>query len=435
MAGGVLNDFIPGVSRLPEANLEFMPQSVFSTPVNYESKTSAGWYNREYAKYGNSTTEDPFRYNPGRWADYQAFRMDTYHRLTLPFRVADDILSVVPRFAVRGTYWNDQGVESLDGYARAGTLDKDAFRTIVEGGVSFSAKAKGYVRENVRHIFEPYVDILLQEAKYSGLRSNGRPYLFDSVDFSRDWLSQHPGSGVQLPYSWYGITPGVRNTFQFLDDDKNVKSSFDIDVYASLRFNDTSWTAGDKYHRLAKDPEDPTIGDDGDASVFPGVRLAYVSGDDSMFFSRIEFDTDESAVSYADVAWLQKITDNLKTKVQYSARNQRIWDFSSTIFDPDLMSNEDFNWAKYSYLELGFEHDLCDWFAWSPFVIWDFRKNELSEIGAWFDLRTDCLGFRFMASYETDFTRIDRSREDEDWRFGFFIYLRAFGPMSSNPLK
>lgn len=434
-AGGVLNDFIPGVSRLPEANLEFMPQSVFSTPVNYESKTSVGWYNRDYAKYGNSSTADPFRYNPGRWADYQAFRMDTYHRLTLPFRTAGDIVSVVPRFGVRGTYWSDQGVENLDGRSRAGSLDEDVFRSVVEGGVSFSAKAKGHISGNIRHVFEPYADFLVQEARYSSLRRNGRPYLFDSVDFSRDWLSQHPGSGAQLPYSWYGVTPGVRNTFRFLDDESKAVSTFDVDVYASLRFNGTSWTAGGKYHRLAENPEDPVNGDGGDAAVFPGVRLAYVADDKSMFFGRIEMDTDEGAVSYADAAWIQTLTEDIKGKVQYSARNQRFWDFASTVFDPAEMSGEDFNWAKYSYLELGFEHDVCERFAWCPFTIWDFRENELSEIGAWFDLRTDCLGFRFMVSYENEFTRIDRSREDDDWRFGFFIYLRALGPMSSNPLK
>ena len=55
------------------------------------------------------------------------------------------------------------------------------------------------------------------------------------------------------------------------------------------------------------------------------------------------------------------------------------------------------------------------------------------EIGAWIDFRTDCLGFRFSVSYENDFTRVDGSRYDHDWNFGFFVYLRALGPTSGNP--
>ena len=36
-------------------------------------------------------------------------------------------------------------------------------------------------------------------------------------------------------------------------------------------------------------------------------------------------------------------------------------------------------------------------------------------------------GFRCENGYE----RIDRSRSEDDWRFGFFIYLRAFGPSAA----
>ena len=64
---------------------------------------------------------------------------------------------------------------------------------------------------------------------------------------------------------------------------------------------------------------------------------------------------------------------------------------------------------------------------------WDFREDEVDEAGAWFDLLTDCLGFRFTVGYENDYRRVDGSRSGEDWRFGFFIYLRALGPSSGSP--
>ena len=79
---------------------------------------------------------------------------------------------------------------------------------------------------------------------------------------------------------------------------------------------------------------------------------------------------------------------------------------------------------------VGFEHEICDALAWSPYVRWDCRQNEFDEVGAWFDIRTDCLGFRFIVSYDNDYMRIDGSRYRSDYNVGFYIYLRAFGPGS-----
>ena len=58
------------------------------------------------------------------------------------------------------------------------------------------------------------------------------------------------------------------------------------------------------------------------------------------------------------------------------------------------------------------------------------RMNELDEVGSWFDLMTDCLGFRIMAAFEDTYRRVDGSKRRADVRVGFFIYLRALGPSS-----
>ena len=55
-------------------------------------------------------------------------------------------------------------------------------------------------------------------------------------------------------------------------------------------------------------------------------------------------------------------------------------------------------------------------------------KDDLEEIGSWIDYRTDCLGFRLQVAYAHDYKRIDGSEYEHDWRVGFFVYLRAFGP-------
>jgi lipopolysaccharide assembly outer membrane protein LptD (OstA) len=68
-------------------------------------------------------------------------------------------------------------------------------------------------------------------------------------------------------------------------------------------------------------------------------------------------------------------------------------------------------------------------------MIFDIDEGDIAEVGSWLDYRTDCLGFRFMLSYETEYERVDFSEEKSDFRFGFFIYLRALGPDAANPFK
>lgn len=428
---GPLNDFYGGVARLPEAYFDIMPTPVpWVGAVNYESSTRAGFLDRNYAKYGSRETATPFRYSPGEWADYQAFRFDTYHRLTLPFRVGD-VVSVVPRAAVRGTYWSDTGVPPEDGYGRSGSTGDGAWRSIVEGGATFSARGTAFIAEGWQHMVEPYFDVLAQEAEYHGLGSGERPYYFDSIDGSRDWLDQFAGRSRNLPYSWYGVTPGLRNAIRRADDSGRMKTVFDLDVYAAIQFNDTSWTDENRFHRRARHAEDPNYGRHAGA-VFPGLRLRWFPADDCALLARAEFDPENKRVAYSDIAWRQSLTRRLKYELSFGSRDHRIWDYASSPYDDAEQRNEDFNWAKYSLASIKIEHEITDALAWGPFLRWDCREDELDEVGAWFDLRTDCLGFRFSVSYENDYRRIDWSKSDDDWRFGFYIYLRALGPDSGS---
>ena len=424
---GPLNDFYGGVARLPEVYINASPQPLFSTPVNYESSSRLGWLDRNYAKHGKKSTAVPFRYDPGMWANYQAFRADTYHRLTLPFKIAD-VLAVTPRVGVRGTYWSDSGRENLTGYGRAGSQDDDVVRSIVEGGATLSARGTARLGENWQHMLEPYFDMLAQEAQYSGLRRGARAPVFDSIDGSADYLDQFAGRGRNLPYSWYGVTPGVRNAFRKADGKGRTRTIFDIDFYTAVQFNDTSWTEGGRRHRLSRSQEKPNYGRGSKTLASPGARAQWHPVEGTSLRSRVEWDGENDTVAYADVSWRQKWHKALSSTLSYSARDQRWWDFSSTPYDPAAERNDDFNWTRFSYAGLSLEHELCDAVAWGPFVRWDLRENELDETGAWLDLRTDCLGFRFSLSYENDYRRIDGSRHDDDWRFNFCVYLRAFGP-------
>ena len=428
---GPLNDFYDGVSRLPEAYLDVAPRPLPGLPVNYESETRFGWLDRDYARHGRSDTHRIFRYGPGEWADYQAFRLDTYHRLTAPFRIAD-VVSVVPRVGARGTFWSETGRQNLTGEGRVDTTGDGTWRLIAEGGFTVSARGVAELEDGWQHVVEPYADFLAQEAHYTRFDRTSRPLVFDSLDMSSDWLDTFAGRSRSLPYTWYGVTPGLRNALRRADAKGASRTVLDFDVYAAVQLNDTEWTEGGRYHRLTRHASDPNWGKTR-GQVMPGFRARWFPDRDCALLARVEFDTERDEIAYAELGWRQRLSESFKYSFSYYGRDHRGWDFSSTPYDGEAVRNEDFNWVRFSYLELELEHELCDAVAWGPFVRWDCREAELDEIGGWIDLRTDCLGFRFSLSYENDYERLDRSKSDDDWRFGFYIYLRALGPMNGSP--
>lgn len=426
---GPLNDFYDGTAQLPDVYFDIQPQPLFSLPVNYESETRLGYLSRQAAQYGYGRQDNPYAFNPGRWADYNAFRFDSYHRLTAPFRTVDDLLSVVPRLAYRGTGWSGAGRTGLDGWNRAESA-APAFRSILEGGATLAARGQAWLDNEWRHTVEPYLDILAQKAWTAGMGSGSRPYVFDNLDSSRMWEDQFAGRSRNLPYTYYGITPGLRNALADADGKGSARTFFDFDVYAALQFNEASYFGENDYHKLAK-VGSPNYGKCS-PYVAPGVRTRWNPADDISLISRLEYDPDNNKLALGDVIWKHQVMRDFSYFVTYSIRDSRWWDFSSTPYDPALMRNDDFNWAHFHYVHAGFTQHPIDWFAWSPFIRWDIKENELDTVGAWFDYLTDCLGFRLIVAYDNEYTRIDGYRRSADWDIGFFIYLRALGPENSN---
>ncbi|HCG20238.1 MAG TPA: hypothetical protein DER26_04495 [Verrucomicrobia bacterium] len=426
---GPLNDFYSGVSRLPEVYFDMNPTSVFGLPLNYESSSRIGWLDRQAAKIGSATTTLPFRYNPGPWADYQALRADTYHRLTLPFKVGG-LVSVVPRVAYRGTFWNASGMYCSPGL-RTPRVDDNVYRSIMEGGVTLAMRGRADFGDWT-HTIEPYVDVLVQDASYSGLSEGARPLKFDAYDGSFDWLDQFGGRSRNLPYSWYGVTPGVRNAFYRRDEDGYRRPVLDLDLYCRIQFNDTDWTGGDLNKCLPVNPEDPNCGGKGDAVYVPGLRARWMPVKDAQLGACAEWNGESDTIAYAAVSLKHRLNDKFNWEFAYSRRDNRWWDYSASATGGTL--EDRFNWTKLSYAQLSLEHDVCDLFAWGPYISYDCDLKELDRIGTWFDLRTDCLGFRIYAEHQTGYTRVDGSKYLADNRFGFFIYLRALGPALATPL-
>ena len=426
---GRLNEFYGMTDRLPELYFDVNPLPVFGLPVNYETENRLGYLRRNPAEYGLGDPTSVYSFTPGRWASYDSFRFDTYHRLTAPFKTFDDILSVVPRVGYHGTYWHESGEDNLTGWGAAekeGTL----FRSILEGGVTFAGRATGLIDDSWRHMAEPYLDVLAQKAWYAG---SGRPYVFDSIDASVMWEDQFAGRARNLPYSYYGVTPGLRNAWERADERGNFREVVDIDVYAALQFNTADHLGTGDAHKLAE-VGDPNYGKNG-CFVMPGARVRWNPNNDISLMGRAEYDSDNNRIAVADVGWQQKVAGSFSYDVNYSFRDFRAWDFSSSPYDGAQMTSDEFNYARMHFIHVGFQNQPLDWFAWGPFVRWDLRENELDRIGSWFDFLTDCLGFRFIVEYENSYRRIDGYEHEDDWSFGFYVYLRAFGADSSNPLS
>ena len=415
---GPIDRFYGGTARLPEGWFAIEPQPIFDWPVNYESQTRAGYLNRNFAEFG--TSDAMYRYAPyigynGRGADYQAFRADTQHRLTLPMKIADTV-SLVPRAGYRLTYWNDSGNQAT-GYT---TAANDAIaRHIMELGFTASARGSTWLSDNWRHTVEPYLDYSLQRVNLSSGQKN-RYYVFDNYDRSVDWLDQFGFEGRGLPYNWHGIRPGIRNYFQTRDARGAIRTVLDTDIYLAVPFEDGSFWRDGTLRGYPKDDEDGNYPSD---CVVPGFRARINPYRNVSFTTRVEYDTDNEKVAYADVSFSHQLTDSFSYYISYAGRDHRIWEYLNSEYDR-------WNYELNNILSLGFRHDVCDWFAWSPFIRHDCRRDQVEEVGAWFDFLTDCLGYRIEVDYEDTYTRIDGSKRDADFEASFLIYLRALGPSS-----
>ena len=415
---GPIDRFYGGTARLPEGWLSIEPQPIFDLPLNYESQTRAGYLNRDFAEY--ASPNPMYRYAPyiginGRGADYQAFRADTQHRITWPFKVADT-LSFVPRAGYRCTYWSDSG-DRATGYTTA--ADDAIARHVMELGFTTSARGSTWLNDDWRHTVEPYLDYSFQKVNLSS-GSSRRYYMFDNYDRSLDWLDQFGFEGRGLPYNWHGIRPGIRNYFQNRDERGAIRTILDTDLYMAVPFEDGSFWKTGVLKGYPRDDEDGNYPSD---CVVPGLRMRFSPYRGVSLTSRVEYDTDNEKVAYSDVIFRHRLTDAFSYYLSYAGRDHRIWEYLNSEYDR-------WNHELASNLTLGFRHDVCDWFAWSPFIMHDCRRNEVEVVGAWFDFLTDCLGYRVEVEYEDSFKRVDGSKRDSDFEVCFFIYLRALGPSS-----
>jgi len=140
-----VNDFQETEERLPDVMLSGFRQPVLNSPVFYETVSSAGYYQRNYA-ISNGVPQG---------LDYAAPRVDTFHQFTLP-RTFLGWLNVVPRVGGRLSYYGEA--------TGPGGTNEATGRAVFNTGVEFTFKAsrtwatttnRWLALDGVRHIIEP----------------------------------------------------------------------------------------------------------------------------------------------------------------------------------------------------------------------------------------------------------------------------------------
>ncbi len=140
-----VNNFQETEERLPDVRLSGFRQPVLGSPVFYETESSAGYYQHNYA-ISNGVPQG---------LDYAAPRADTFHQLTMPHTFFG-WLNAVPRAGGRLSYYGEA--------TGPGGTNSATGRAVFNTGIEFSFKASQtwaaatnrlLALDGVRHILEP----------------------------------------------------------------------------------------------------------------------------------------------------------------------------------------------------------------------------------------------------------------------------------------
>ena len=146
-----VNSFLETVERLPDIRLTGYRQELGTSPIYYESETSAGYYRRAFA-------ENAGIFGPPPGLDYEAGRADTFHQLLLP-ETLFGWLNLTPRVGGRLTYYS----EASGPGATTDERDRAVFNTGAELSFKVSrlwpgVESKFLEVDGLRHILEPSVN-------------------------------------------------------------------------------------------------------------------------------------------------------------------------------------------------------------------------------------------------------------------------------------
>jgi lipopolysaccharide assembly outer membrane protein LptD (OstA) len=208
-----LNDFYTVVERLPAVSLDFRRMRIGETPLFYDSESSVGWLERDFA----DGIEDE---------NYDSARVDSAHEISLP-RKLFGWLSVVPSVQARGTYYS-QGLDRFeveepiettadDDPTFIATPDAETFRTrtVTEEG---DEQTRWLISPRLRTFFKAFRvwETTSESWDVDGLRHVVQPsvdyYYTNEPDVTPDELPQF--DNVDLLTGENFVRLGLRNKLQ-----------------------------------------------------------------------------------------------------------------------------------------------------------------------------------------------------------------------------
>jgi LPS-assembly protein len=379
------NDFYTMVERLPELAFESPRQDVPAIPgLYYEGASSLAWLQKLWAA------------EPAAPADYDALRLDTFHRALYPTR-SFGFLNVIPQAALRLTYYSDTRTQQLVDEVATLTVTNlvpgpggglvpevttatvtnsvlqetpagSGLRGLPEAGVEVSFRAFGVWTEaetmwgrGLRHAVEPYAVYRL--VRNTGVEPDELPQ-FDTIDTLGD------ENAVQF---------GVRNRLQTRRDG-GVRDLVNLDTYTTYRFESDEEDALDD---LVLDLE---------------LRLSDrfpVDLDGAL-------DANDGVMQWLDVRG-EAVLNPWRLGLEYNVRRDE-----SRLVGLRAVCQLNPAWAL------------------EGFARYDLESSWLQEHGYSVVHTLDCLGMRFGLSHFPAHTFEDGTEDGDDFRANFSLWLTAF---------
>jgi lipopolysaccharide assembly outer membrane protein LptD (OstA) len=226
-------DNFDATERLPEGSIEGKRAPIFKGPLFWENVTSAGFMKRNFA-------------DDSMLADYDTFRADIFHQLTLPHTFGG-WLSFIPRVGVRMTYYGDTGTyqdEVINGQTQTVLHNGGSvFRPVLNAGFESSFKVSRAFEgvqsrklglDGLRHVVQPYVNF---SYAYSG-EDPADILQFDRLNPSTEIppLDFPQFNSVDTIDSWTILRLGVRNRFQTRRDNRTI-NWLELDSFVDVNFD------------------------------------------------------------------------------------------------------------------------------------------------------------------------------------------------------
>ncbi len=257
-------NFFETVERLPDVKLTGLRQELGSTPVYYDSETSAGYFQRAFSEtnvpaYFTNYSPLPYggydatAYRTGGYPNYSAGRADTFQQLTLPENFFG-WLNVAPRVGGRATYYSDvSGPETRTNQQGRGIFNTGMDVSFKASRVFPGAESDLLDVHGLRHIIEPdfnyaYIPTASQHVPLFDYESPSlRLQPLDFPDYnSIDSIQAENVVRLMLRNKWQtkrrGQIQDVLNVALYTDLNllRGTNSQFS-DVYTDVDFRPRSW--------------------------------------------------------------------------------------------------------------------------------------------------------------------------------------------------